>query len=495
MSAVEVLLLADMHPSELWVRTVGVYRLATELRSAGIQVKVLFGLTDFSPEKQKALLNHYLGSETKVVGFSTTFFGNHSKPPHGIIRNLYAKELIENLEGLKERNPHVDFVCGGANADEFNIKFIDYFVLGFADKFLVHLCKDKHAALKNLEFINDKKVIRWKESIPEVFDTVYCPEDRLHQNETLTIEISRGCRFKCKFCSYPLNGRKVNTYVKDKKTLQAEFRRNFESHQVTSYILSDDTFNESPDKLDFFIDAVEELPFRINFCGYFRLDLLEKQFKYVEKLMAIGLRGAFFGIESLNDKSAAAVGKPFGGSRAIKLLNRLKLEWGDEVVTAGGFIIGLPFDTMESVSSWVEDLADPDFPLHSKSLRTLYISDPESLSPWKSQFQLESKKYGYQVYKDLNLVKWKNEYWDYDIASNFTAEKVFELAKRGSQKNYGPFGVMMLMGLGFSFEEAKKIVPNVGKMNPLVYEKVKKRIEDHEQSELIFLDPKNVGCP
>ena len=57
---------------------------------------------------------------------------------------------------------------------------------------------------------------------------VFHVDDLVFQNEVLPFTVSRGCRFKCKFCRYPLLGRKVtDKYIRREESLYREFKWNY----------------------------------------------------------------------------------------------------------------------------------------------------------------------------------------------------------------------------------------------------------------------------
>lgn len=107
--------------------------------------------------------------------------------------------------------------------------------------------------------------------------TIYEDEDAIVPGEALTIELTRGCRFRCKFCSYPLNGRKTNDYFRDQNSLYLELLQNYEKHGVTRYFFSDDTYNESTEKLLYLKKFSNVFHFRSNSQPIFDLTLFTMQ--------------------------------------------------------------------------------------------------------------------------------------------------------------------------------------------------------------------------
>ena len=108
-------------------------------------------------------------------------------------------------------------------------------------------------------------------------EPVFHVDDLVFQNEVLPFTISRGCRFKCKFCNFPLLGRKpTDNYVRSEESIYTEFMHNYENFNTTFYSFTDDTFNEAIDKLERVKRAIDRTGLDINFWSYIRIELLER---------------------------------------------------------------------------------------------------------------------------------------------------------------------------------------------------------------------------
>jgi hypothetical protein len=232
------------------------------------------------------------------------------------------------------------------------------------------------------------------------------------------------------------------------------FIENYERFGTTRYTYSDDTHNDSPQKLEeLYNEVYSRLPFKIKFTAYLRLDLLNAHKHTIELLKESGLESAFFGIESLNYESNKAIGKGIKKDRIISILNYIKETWGDEVRTEGGFIIGLPNDSKESINHWVDLLSDPTFPLHSVRMNALQIR-PELAAgtPWASDIDKDPSKFGYT----MNGYKWINN-------TGLTFDQAWEIHLRAQRKfarKITAFGIYELMNVGCSFEEARNLNVN-----------------------------------
>jgi radical SAM superfamily enzyme YgiQ (UPF0313 family) len=156
----------------------------------------------------------------------------------------------------------------------------------------------------------------------ETLDHRFTEQDCIIKGETLPLEVSRGCIFKCSFCAFPLNGKSKFDYLRDPEQIKDELTHNFEKYGTTNYFLCDDTFNDSTMKIERLHKAITSLPFKIHFTTYLRLDLLNAHREQIPLLKEMGLASPFFGIESLNQKSASSIGKGMKVEKAKGLSSR-----------------------------------------------------------------------------------------------------------------------------------------------------------------------------
>ena len=104
-----------------------------------------------------------------------------------------------------------------------------------------------------------------------------------------------------------------------------------------------------------------------------------------------GLMGAFFGLESLHTPSSRSIGKGLSSEKVIEELYKFREELPNTMVRAG-FIVGLPFETKESIETWAEMIQAPDFPIHSYQFFPMMI-DRDQSKFYQSEFDKNSEKY------------------------------------------------------------------------------------------------------
>lgn len=408
------------------MKQAGPFRLATELRQAGFDTQCIdIGMLtkkDF-PLLEK-LINKYVDRETLWVGISTTFMDDIFGIP---IKRLTPEEEI-NLEfhpsidrtfleqfivACMKRNPMIKFIIGGGIY--FNLhKYDFYHFRGYADREIVEFtkwCKDPS----------------FKPNINRVGRMIQCDQDFEHfptsvikwekndiiaPTDVLPIEIARGCIFKCKFCNFPLNGKTKGEWIKRADVLYREFMYNYETFGTTKYGFMDDTYNDSIDKITNLYEHVfSKLPFKIEFTAFLRLDLLHRFKESAEILKLSGLKAAVFGIETINRKSAKAIGKGLDIDIQLDCLRELKANHFSEILTHSNFILGLPHDTKETLLETEQFLLSDKNPLDRWKAVTLNIN-PVSLAWQKTYFSdidLNYEQYGYTVTKgqhNSSSLKW-----------------------------------------------------------------------------------------
>lgn len=402
------------------LRSIGAYQIANVLRKHNYSVQVVDNFPWLIKNNFNLVLDilkKFVSEETIWIGFSSTFFDNLiDSSKDSIFDNslLLSDDQIKKIkECVMSLNDSVKFVLGGAKAWKKEASgIIDYYVEGYADTTVVDLTKYLQGKnpffqfVKNLDHSRSVISDRGAHNFDFVNSAFHWHEDDcIFEKEALPIEISRGCIFRCSYCSYPLNGKSKLDYIKDPSILIDEFVRNYEMFGTTSYIYSDDTHNDSVDKLEFLYNKVySKLPFKISFGSYLRLDLLRAHPQTIDLLKESGISSCFFGIESLNYESNKVVGKGARQEKIIETLEILREKWPN-VFKQSGFIIGLPNDSETTVRNWMDIICSKDFPLDNITINPLHIFQHTGLdSYWFNDIEINFKKYGYEFLSNTNWI-------------------------------------------------------------------------------------------
>lgn len=198
-------------------------------------------------------------------------------------------------------------------------------------------------------------------NITEFPDLSHAPVPRVSQKlqsrfatrNMATIDTSRGCPFNCSFCTIiNVQGRKMR-YRSAESVLQA-IRENY-ARGISAYFFTDDNFSRNPvweEILDGLI-ALREHDMDIMFM--MQTDTQAHRIpNFVDKASKAGCYLAFIGMESVNPKNLEAVGKKQNRTSEYEQMVEKWHQHG--IQTHVGYIIGLPFDTRESVRMDLERL-------------------------------------------------------------------------------------------------------------------------------------------
>ena len=170
-----------------------------------------------------------------------------------------------------------------------------------------------------------------------------------------TVDTSRGCPFRCSFCTI------INVQGKRMRCRSAEaiLRRVRESYDagVNFYFFTDDNLSRSPVWPELFEGLAAMRAEGIGITFMMQIDTQAYLIPgFVEKAHEAGCRIVFVGMESVNPDNLAAAGKVQNDTESY--VNMVKT-WHDvDVLVHVGYIIGFPYDSRESVHRDVAFLRD-----------------------------------------------------------------------------------------------------------------------------------------
>lgn len=378
-------------------RMISGHHLASWLSDFGYDTKVIDFCSQMTTEQLCDITEKYITKDTIAIGASSTFW----KIDDERLRTPYEEPewLVSSRKILQERYPKIDWIMGGGNVygNVFQFKWRKF--ISFAEDSL----------LKYLDDNTNKKVLRPLFNIQKVKSAYLTKGMGLSPHEVVPLEISRGCQFKCSYCSYPLLGKKKGTYTRDMKLVEDEIRRIHDEFGTTHFWLTDDTVNESEEKIIQLADIVNRLPFKFQWVGYNRIDLIERRPYTIQLLKETGLKSTFFGIETFHPKASLAIGKGWNGKNAKDFLIKLKEEWAGEINMHLNFIVGLPGETEKDIDETHQWLKDNK--MDAWYFDGLRIRGDIDHTPWISKFEKDYALYGYKK-QDPSSNWWENEYWN-----------------------------------------------------------------------------------
>jgi len=456
-------------------RGIGGYKIASALRNEGYSVFVLNNFSHWIKNGMiKQVLDKLIGDNTLWVGFSSSLFmrKNNEVYTKRHTRDTNKKNILWRWptedEDIRKMTDYIRYtkgvktVYGGSmsyhRAEEVKNE-IDYYVVGMGE----------HTALNITDHLKNSADLNYNADLgttPYIFDydqkgalfdfrntkVNYIPEDFWSAEEAMGIEFGRGCIFKCKFCAYPLIGKKKGdqSFLRDKECIKHELKQNYELYGTTKYIIIDDTFNEQTVKLQAIADAIDEinLPEQLQFSAFIRIDLVAKWPEQLKLLKKINVCSWFLGVESLNYESAKTIGKGCPSATIFETIRKSREVFNGSLSVYGSFIAGLPYDSKETMDIWTKDV------IKNKDLFDAFSFSPLELGT-ASELSKNPERFGYTVYKDNEKQnKWRTKDWDSDEAVEYVKVLTKDFI---DDIKVSTFFLMFYQCLGYSFEELRKM--------------------------------------
>lgn len=456
----DVILLACVSDKTMLQRPLGVYNMAHTFRhELGLTTQVIDFTDWFGVEELYETTKQFVGPNTQFIGVSSTFYQTEipdwdpsDKEKHHWLRTKIGlpPNVTFTISELKKEFPKIDYILGGANSYHHNeYPFFDAVFHSYSEMSIQEYVKNRRRIWNTQA---GKKVIEGEQFPVNVENLMHRWEDNdiILPGETLPVEISRGCIFKCKFCNFQLTGKKKMDYIRGADVIADELQRNYDKWGVTNYFFTDDTFNDSTYKLEVLKDSFDKLTFQPQFTTYMRQDLLYAHREQIDLVKELGLRSTFFGIESLRPETAKLVGKGMASDKVKDWLLELRHDlFGDKINFVGSFIIGLPGESIQSVTDTFNWTIEND-------INSIWA--PLFLRPtarYKSDLDARWKEYGYDIQGELGRAVWTNEHTSFGEAATL-AQQFYNRAQLTNKLHTWPLFANATLGL-WSIDEMQKI--------------------------------------
>ena len=113
---------------------------------------------------------------------------------------------MELISWLKEEYPHIARIAGSQNNSMTELD-MDWYVYGWGENAMLVLLDHLQGGPEPIHtgrLING--YVNYKSFPMDDLRVSYREEDFIQPREILLLEFARGCKFKCKFCSFPVLG-------------------------------------------------------------------------------------------------------------------------------------------------------------------------------------------------------------------------------------------------------------------------------------------------
>jgi hypothetical protein len=274
-----IIILGGM-PLDVYGRALGPYRVRTACEKAGYSASIIDATWAMTYAELIEAIDFFIGPDTLAIGISCTWNSENGVNVGNIEPGL--------LELFKGKYPYLKIVLGvssTARLSESLTNVADWISGGFAEDSIPELLdylagknqklkfKNKNINGRTVGFINGNTdyVLRDMDKL----ETILHEYDGFLPHQPLTIESCRGCIFSCAYCTYPFLGKKNYEYIRSAESMAREFKRNYELFGTTRYMIADDTFNDSLEKIARVKEATQiaKLP-SFEFTSYIRPELL-----------------------------------------------------------------------------------------------------------------------------------------------------------------------------------------------------------------------------
>lgn len=424
-------ILWNSQPFSWPIRTLGVYQLASWLRQNGYSTKVVEFCNDIATEDLVRITSSHIDRDTIAIGVSNTFwiYSDRNQPGWSFTVPQWVDAARNQISQLY---PDVQWLMGGArsylNQSDQWISFV-----GDAEDALLKWCDEKVGITMSRPAFNISSAVNR-----------FVADDHVQAHEVLPIELGRGCMFKCKFCSWHHIGKQPGTYRRSMQCIADEILAHHISWGTTRFYYVDDTVNEDLEKTRMLARIADMMPFKLEWMGYIRADLMDAYPAMSDDLVASGLRSAFFGIESFEQYSSKVVGKGWSGQHAKRWLVEMRQRWSCDITWQMGLIVGLPGQTPQQLMDDTNWLIDND--MHGWTHYALWIEK----NHYKSEFSINSHRYGYSFPDSDRPYHWHNGDWDY-----IKAAKITEMLEKMSvpHMRYVGFTLGAIASLGYTIDD------------------------------------------
>ncbi|MCF8145051.1 MAG: radical SAM protein [Deltaproteobacteria bacterium] len=298
---------------------------------------------------------------------------------------IFMNDINEMGGVIKRIAPHVPVIAGGMlvkkvlnDGERFSDKTLDFMggFHGHVDAFVVEAMGEATlvkllAALRqgrdldcvpNLAYFNGegRMVFTPREQEEIHMDQTAIAWDRVPKNylrNILPVNSSRGCYYRCRFCTYHWLFPKV--HYKSMDVLKDELKRIDALGSVTHVRFTDDNFTANRERMTSVLEMMVAQGFGFTWSSFARASALRPEL--VRLMKASGCEFVDLGLESGSQTILDNMDKRLEKEQSLKAIQMLN---DNGIESRGSFIIGYPGETVDTFSETIQFINQSGLPYY-----------------------------------------------------------------------------------------------------------------------------------
>ncbi|MFZ3060705.1 MAG: radical SAM protein [Candidatus Methanoperedens sp.] len=189
------------------------------------------------------------------------------------------------------------------------------------------------------------------------------------KNPYMSMISSRGCPFKCAYCSKSIFGNKLR--MRSPKNVVDEIAYLIKEYGIKEIHFYDDDFTINMNRAEEICDEIIKREIKIIWSCTTRVDLVNQNL--LKKMKSAGCWLISYGVESSRQELLDLIGK---GITIEQVKSAIKWTKDARIKILGFFMIGLPGETIESINETIQFSKELDFDITNWSLTTIFPGTP-----------------------------------------------------------------------------------------------------------------------
>ncbi len=292
----------------------------------------------------------------------------------------YLYDSILVAKNVKEVNKEIITIAGGPHTvfypkETIQIPEVDYVMVGEAEKsfteFVNYITKKDFRSIENISNVvtkNNPDKIPNRARIENLDELPFPSRELLNyrkycsilakKNPITVMVTSRGCPYKCYFCSNIESGQKVR--YRSAKNVVDEIQYVVEKFGIYDFLFFDELFTSNRHRTMAICDEIIRRGIKVRWHCRSRADVLDEEM--VKKMKKAGCRLIQFGIETGSQRLQKVINKNLNLEKVNQVV---KMVYDNGIYTYADFMFGLPTETEEETKQTLE---------FAKSLKLDYVS-------------------------------------------------------------------------------------------------------------------------